>query len=259
MRVSSFVLALSVLVAASAPAGAAARRVASLNLCTDELALTLAGPGQLVSVTHLAHDARETPLAARGGTIGANDGTLLSVAPLAPDLVLTMGTGGRDSARLATRIGARLIDLPMPSDIPALAANIRIVATALERPAAADALLGRLSAMRPPAGPAIDAVFLTGSGGGPGPMASALLAAAGIRVRPAPAGLEQLIADPPAILIRSDYRARQTSAVARWLRHPAFRRLDATTRTIVTDGRVWTCAGPAAIAEAARLGRLARQ
>jgi len=252
-------LAISAVVATSAPAGASPRRVASLNLCTDELALALAAPGQLVSVTHLAHDARETPVAGRARAIAANDGTLLSVAPLAPDLILTMGTGGRDAARLATRIGARLIDLPMPSDIPALAANIGAVATALVRPAAADALLSPLSALHPPAGPAIDAVFLSGSGGGPGPLASALLAAAGIRVRPAPAGLEQLIADPPAVLIRSDYRARQTSAIARWLRHPAFRRLDAATRTIVTDGRVWTCAGPAAIAEAARIGRLARQ
>lgn len=259
MRVSRFVLATSLLVAASVPAGAAPGRVASLNLCTDELALALAGPGQLISVTHLAHDSHETPMAARAAAIAANDGTLLSVAPLAPDLILTMGTGGRDVARLAARIGARLIDLPIPSDIPALAANLRATATALGRPAAADGPLAQLSALRPPAGPAIDAVFLTGSGGGPGPMASALLAAAGIKVRPAPAGLEQLIADPPALLIRSDYRARQTSTAARWLRHPTFRRLDVATRTIVTDGRVWTCAGPAAIAEAARIGRLARQ
>lgn len=259
MRVSRFVLATSALIAVSVPAGAAPRRVASLNLCTDELALALAGPDQLVSVTHLAQDAHETPLAARARGIAANDGTLLSVAPLAPDLVLTMGTGGRDSARLAARIGARLVDLPMPTDIAGLATNLRSAATALGQPAAADALLARLSALRPPAGPAIDAVFLTGSGGGPGPMASALLAAAGIRVRPAPAGLEELIADPPVLLIRSDYRARQTSAIARWLRHPAFRHLDASTRTIVTDGRVWTCAGPTAIAEAARIGRLARQ
>ncbi len=259
MRVSRFVLAISAVVAASAPADAVPRRVASLNLCTDELALALTGPGQLVSVTHLAHDIRETPLAEQARGIAVNDGTLLSVAPLGPDLVLTMGTGGRDTERLAARIGARLVDLPMPSGLPALADNIRNAATALGRPEAASALLIRLSRLIPPAGPAIDAVFLTGAGSSPGPMASALLAAAGIRLRQTPAGLEQLLADPPAVIIRSAYRAGQTSAIARWLRHPAFRRLDATTRTIVTDGRVWTCAGPAAISEAARIGRLARQ
>ena len=41
---------------------AAPRRVASLNLCTDELLLALAAPEQIMSVTHLAQDPAETPL-----------------------------------------------------------------------------------------------------------------------------------------------------------------------------------------------------
>ena len=37
-------------------------RIASLNLCTDELLLALAAPEQIVSVTHLAQQPQETML-----------------------------------------------------------------------------------------------------------------------------------------------------------------------------------------------------
>ena len=68
MRVFASLLAISL--ALAAPAGAEPRRVASLNLCTDELLLLIAAPGQIVSVTHLARQkadssrpvARQQPL-----------------------------------------------------------------------------------------------------------------------------------------------------------------------------------------------------
>src|SRR4051812_20913739 len=61
MRVFASLLAISVGLAA-ARADAVPRRVASLNLCTDELALMLAAPDQIASVTHLAQQEAETPL-----------------------------------------------------------------------------------------------------------------------------------------------------------------------------------------------------
>ena len=54
-------------------------KVASLNLCTDELLLTLAAPGQIVSVTHLAHQPQETILWRQARRYPLNDGSLLSV------------------------------------------------------------------------------------------------------------------------------------------------------------------------------------
>jgi iron complex transport system substrate-binding protein len=63
-----------------------------------------------------------------------------------------------------------------------------------------------------------------------------------------------LLARPPAILLRSDYRSGQYSNDQRWLSHPAARRI-ARTRTIPTDGRAWTCMGPLLIGEIERLRR----
>src|SRR3954469_24355539 len=114
MRAFAFVSALSLL---AAPARAAPERVASLNLCTDELLLQLGDARQIVSITHLAQQAAETPLWARARLHKRNDGSLASVAALRPDLVLTMGGGARDRSGIARRLGIRLLDLPYPQSL----------------------------------------------------------------------------------------------------------------------------------------------
>ena len=77
-------------------AASAALKVASLNLCTDELLLALADDDQIASVTHLSQQAVETPYWRTARRHRSNDGSLLSVARLKPDIVLTMGGGVRD-------------------------------------------------------------------------------------------------------------------------------------------------------------------
>ncbi|HEY0113800.1 MAG TPA: hypothetical protein VGB59_11735, partial [Allosphingosinicella sp.] len=62
MRAFAFASAISLALLAGAAKPAPPARVASLNLCTDELLLLLAEPRQIVSVTHLAQQEAETPL-----------------------------------------------------------------------------------------------------------------------------------------------------------------------------------------------------
>lgn len=81
------------------------------------------------------------------------------------------------------------------------------------------------------------------------------MALAGLRQRRLPGDrvpLETLITHPPAVLLRSDYRQGQYSAAQRWLSHPVASRARGS-RTIVTDGRRWTCMGPLLIGEVLRL------
>jgi len=262
MRVYASLLGISL--ALAAPAEAAPLRVASLNLCTDELVLALAAPDQIVSVTHLAHQPAETSLWRQARRYRRNDGSLLSVAPLRPDLVVTMGGGARDRLRIAERLGIATLDLPFPLSLADMARSIRQVAHALGRPVVGAALLRRIESLRT-AAPAsrVDAIWL-GGGGRTYPaqsLAAEWMALAGLRQRPLPGdrvSLETLIANPPRILLRSDYRAGQFSAAQRWLAHPAARRARGS-RTIATDGRAWTCMGPPMIAEIERLrGEVAR-
>src|SRR5688572_651501 len=149
MRVFASLLAASLALAApTGPASAAPRRVASLNLCTDELLIALAEPGQIVSVTHLAQDPAETPLWAQARRYRRNDGSLLSVAPMRPDLVVTMGGGARDRLRIAGRLGIATIDLPFAHSLADVEQGIRRLAGALGRAEAGETLLRRIAALK---------------------------------------------------------------------------------------------------------------
>jgi iron complex transport system substrate-binding protein len=259
MQVFASLLAAS-LALASVAAEAAPMRVASLNLCTDELVLALAAPGQIISVTHLAQDPLETPLWRQGRRYRRNDGSLLSVAALRPDLVVTMGGGARDRLRIAERLGIRTLDLPFSARLADVTAGIRQLAGALGRPAAGEALIRRIAALQASAPRArIDTIWLGGGGRtvAPNGLEAEWMALAGLRQRSLQGdrvGLETLLARPPQILLRSDYRQGQYSAAQRWLTHPAAARTRSV-RTIPTDGRRWTCMGPTLIDEIHRLRR----
>jgi iron complex transport system substrate-binding protein len=259
MRVFASLLAISFALAA-ARLEAAPRRVASLNLCTDELVLTLAAPDQIASVTHLSQQEAETPLWRRARRYPRNDGSLLSVVALRPDLIVTMGGGGRDRLRVAERLGIPIVDLPFAQSLVDVVESIRRVAAALGRPEAGTALLRRMNmVIRSRSDQRRDAIWL--GGGGRTISATGLeaqwMALAGMRQRVMQGDrvpLETLLARPPAILLRSDYRQGQYSSGQRWLAHPLARYARAG-RTIPTDGRLWTCMGPLLIDEIYRLRR----
>jgi len=260
MRVFASLSAISLLVLAASTAAAPPRRVASLNLCTDELVLMLAAPEQIVSVTHLAQQQAETPLWRQARRYRRNDGSLTSAVPMRPDLVVTMGGGARDRLRIAQRLGIRTIDLPFAASLGDLGESIERLSIALGRPARGVALLRRLQALvrsRPPA--ERDSIWLGGGGRtvAPDGLEAQWMALAGLRQRPLRGdrvSLETLLAEPPSVLLRSDYRQGQYSAGQRWLSHPAARR-GRGLRTIATDGRRWTCMGPLLIDEIERLRR----
>lgn len=258
MRAFAFFLAASLVLAS--PATAAPQRVASLNLCTDELVLLLAAPDQIVSVTHLSQDPAETPLWRLGRRYRRNDGSLMSAAAARPDLIVTMGGGARDRLRIAERLGIATVDLPFATSLSEVEANIRRVAAALGRAAAGEAIAARLAALRrtAPRG-RIDTIWLGGGGRTvpPDGLEGRWMALAGLAQRPLRGdrvSLETLIAAPPRILLRSDYRQGQYSGEQRWLGHPVARRARGS-RTIPTDGRRWTCMGPLLIDEVLRLRR----
>lgn len=234
-------------------------RVASLNLCTDEYLLLLAQPGRVVSVSYLSKDPRESPLWAIARHYRGNRGSLEDVLTARPDLILTMGGGGRATALLGRRLNVKSIDLPNPNTLEGVATNLRTVAAALGTPGRALPWLRRLHALQasaPSAG--IDAIWV--SGGGQSVPARSLgaewLRLAGYRERALPGAqlsLEAMLTSPPKVLIQSDYRSSQMSSGQRWLDNPIIRH--SPSRKVTTDGRPWTCMGPLMIGEIERLRR----
>ena len=122
-----------------ASALAAALSVASLNLCTDEYLLLLARPQEIASVSFLSQDPQESPLwrLARGHR--PNRGSLEDVLAAKPNVVLTMGGGGRATSLIAGRLGMKVVDIPPPMSVDDVSANLARVAQALGDPSRAAA------------------------------------------------------------------------------------------------------------------------
>jgi iron complex transport system substrate-binding protein len=250
--IALFLLAFAATAAEAAPPA----RVASLGLCTDELVLLLAGPEQIVSISFLGHDLRETPLAPKAWSLHSNDGRFSSVAHLKPDLVITGGAVNRFARELAERTGTHVVDVPPPLTLAELRRNIRTVAAALGHPARGKALISWMDTkLGVVPAKAHDALMIVAGGLTPDvhSIAAELLLHAGIRQMVVPSSrvtLEGLVAAPPPLLILSRYRADQFSLPQDWLgtatrlsgRKPAY-----------VDGRLWSCPGPLAAADVARL------
>lgn len=241
---------------AFALAFASAVRVASLNLCTDELVLALADPGQIASLSYLAGEPGDSARWAEARRFARNRGTLESALPARPTLVLTMGGAGRSAGLIAGRLGLRVVTLDYPQSVADVRAQVLQVGVVLGQVARARAYARRIDRLRASAPAQADAMFVGGGGNSlsRGSLGAEWLALADYRQRPlagAKVSLETLAASPPKWLIRSDYRVSEYSRGQAWFDHPLVRRL--ADRTIRTEGRAWTCGGLPMVAEVERL------
>lgn len=231
--------------------------VASLNLCTDEYLLLLARPAEIASVSFLAQDRQESPLWRSARRFPANRGSIEDVLKHRPEVVLTMGGGGRATRLLARRLGIRPVEVTSPNSFADVATNLRVVAGALGEPRRALPWLERLERLRRTTPTSVkDAIWLSGGGQtlSPGSIGTQWLRLAGLSHRALPGGrasLETLLARPPAVLVHSRYRNAQMSSGVRWLNHPVVR--NAKAKRLTADGRRWTCMGPLVIGEVERL------
>ena len=224
----------------------------------------LAAPEQIVSVTHLAQQEAETPLWRQARRYPRNDGSLLSV-------VAAAARSGRDDGRrrAATgcaspqRLGIPTLDLPFAQSLADVGESIR---AAGGRARAARGGRGAAAAddgadAQPPAARASTRSG-SAAAGAPSPAERARGAMDGAGgPRPAPdagrprARSRRCWSRPPAILLRSDYRAGpifERPALARPSGGAARARARARSPT---DGRRWTCMGPLLIDEIDRLRR----
>ena len=243
-------------VSVSLLAVSAAVRAASLDLCSDEYLLLLARPSEIASVSRLASDPADNVLWRRARGLGLNRGRVEDLIGSHANLLVTMGGGAKSSAAIARRLGLTTLTLHFPTTIAEVDANVVRVAMALgdrRRAATWQASLARLRADPPKA---VDSIYLSSGGQSVGAtsLSAQWMRLAGFAQRSLPGGrasLETLLTAPPARLLRSDYRRAQVSLGQRWLAHPAVRRLARV--TTITDGRPWTCAGPAMVGEIALL------
>ncbi len=242
-------------------------RVVSMNLCTDQLALLIADPGQIVSLTNLAADPAMSALADQARPYPANHGRAEEVYLMHPDLVLAGEWTDQAAVSMLTRLGVPVTIFPAGAGIEDVRDAITRMGDSLGQPERAAALLtdfdARLAAIQPVAGQPRATVY--GPGGyawGEKTLAGAILKAAGYaNVATGPVlshggylSLERLaMARPDLIVAALSGGASRAEAV---LDHPALRGMAAIGQQRDAD---WVCAAPAmldAVADVAAQGRL---
>ena len=102
---------LAAFVAGAAQAQSRPSRVASLNLCTDQLLLALADRSQILSLSRLAQDRSISFLANHAAGLPMNDGSAETTLFDRPDLVLTGTYGQQEQIALLRLQGLEVLPL----------------------------------------------------------------------------------------------------------------------------------------------------
>ncbi len=232
-------------------------RVVSINLCTDQLALGLAAPGQLISVSRLAHDPDSSAMADAARHLPTNGSGAEEVYLLAPDLVLAGTYTSPDTVQMLRNLGIPVeIFAPAQSlqDIPALLARMGAV---LGREPAA---LAQISAFRaalaqlddaPANRPRAALYYVNSYTSGDRTLAGDILSTAGFANvateiglhRGATLALEQLVMLQPDVIITGRDYPGQARAEDN-LNHPALRALPGTRLAGTLTDRDWICGTP---------------
>ena len=254
VRRSRTILAAAVLIAAALPAQAEPQRVVSMNLCSDQLAMMLAGPGQLISVSSLAQDPRLSPLAQEAAAYRPNSGRAEEIYLMRPDLVIAGTYTPPATVAMLRRLGIRVETPPPSEDFDAIRADIIRMGDWLGRRDAARDLLARFDAdlaiARSPRGQGRAALYYAnGFTSGSETLAGAILDAAGLGnvatdygiTATTPLPLELLVMARPDRLITGAKWPGQSRGEA-ILDHPALAAASPA-RAQVTDLH-WTCGTP---------------
>ena len=236
---------------------AAPERVVSVNLCTDQLAMLLAAPGQLVSVSHLASDARSSVMVAQAAAYRQNRGGAEEVFVMRPDLVLAGTYTARASVDLMRRLGVAVVELPPVNRLADVAGQMRLVGAALGQQARAEAMVAGfeagLAALRVQTDAPLTAAFYYPNGytTGAGTLADDILSVTGFVNVAATAGvtgggilpLERLVMAAPDLVVTSaPYPGASRSEEI--LAHPALHAVRGAAAAAMVSDADWVCGLP---------------
>ena len=228
-------------------------RVVSMNLCTDQLAMLVAAPGQIVALSELARDPRSSAMHVEARNYPTHSSAAEEVYWLKPDLVLAGTYTARPSVEMLTRLGVRVETFPIEERMAQIPEHLRRMGALLGQEAKAEALVAEfeaaLEALRVEAGdgPRVALYGPSGWSGGTETLSHEILTAAGFRNVAAELGrpyggylnLEELaLVAPDLVVAGAGYPGH--SRAEEILRHPVVQSFDLRDLT----GPDWVCGLP---------------
>jgi iron complex transport system substrate-binding protein len=221
--------------------------IVSLNPCSDAILAEVAEPARVLAISHYSHDPRATSMPlAQARRYRATGGTVEEVLALDPDVVVADPFLAPATRAAFERLGIRVEVLGIASSVTGSEAQVRQLAALAGQPARGEALVDEIEAAlaetrRSERVPAL----LWQQGGlvpGEGTLAAELLAHTGFASHSAARGLgqgaylplEEVLADPPRVILAAGSERAQA--------HPALRALDAPVARL--DPSLLYCGGP---------------
>lgn len=246
-----------------ARAGTPPQRIVSLTVCTDQLLLDLVDRDRIAALTYLAVDPTVSMRVEEARGLKGVHWMAEEVLALQPDLVIAQEYSATAAVGLLRRLGYRVVLVPLATDFEGMRQAIRVMAEAVGDKPRGEAMIAafdkRLAAARPegPERPRALAYDVNSLASEDGSLVDAALEAAGFHnmARDVPLGpggrlpLEQVVANPPDLLVLANTPDEFRSIVGDNLRHPAFAAVVASRPHIELPMPQWLCATPK-IAEA---------
>jgi iron complex transport system substrate-binding protein len=258
-RLAGLLLATAALIL---PAGASfaadAPRVVSMNVCTDQLLLSLADPGQILGLSRFARDRWQSFAAVKAQTFPVLSGGAEDVLMLKPDVVVASLFDKRATRELLKARGVNLAEFSLPQNLDEVKAQIGKMGDITGHPDRAAAEIARLdlaaARAREAAGARHDRALALSRRGwvsGRDSLIGSLLEVAGLRnaaddlgiASGGYASLEAIIASRPDLLLVSEADGRAEDEGKAFLLHPALEHFYPADRRIVIPEQLTVCGG----------------
>src|SRR5258707_1790106 len=233
-------------------------RVASMNVCTDQLLIPLADPEQILGLSRYSRDRFESWAADDAQRYRILSGGAEDILVLRPDVVVASLFDKRSTRELLKQKGLRLAEFAVPRNLEEVKAQIREMGEIVQHPDRAAGEIARLDAAIARARRVVvekhySVLPLSRRGwvSGRDSLVSSLLAETGLNNAAGDLGvgaggfasLEAVVNAKPDFLLVSDAGDRARDDGHAFLLHPALERFYPAAKRIVIPDRLTVCGG----------------
>ena len=257
-RLASLGAAIALAISGGASSAANLPRVVSMNVCSDQLLLTLADPEQILGLSRFSRDGWQSWAAEEARRYPSLSGGAEDVLVLKPDIVLASLFDKRATRELLKAQGLRLAEFSVPRNLDEVKAQIREMGEIVQHADRAEAEIARLDAAMARAREVVvekhySVLPLSRRGwvSGGDSLVSSLLTETGLFNAASTLGLrtgglaslEEIVKAKPDFLLVSEAGDRAEDDGSAFLLHPALERFYPPSKRIVIPERLTVCGG----------------
>jgi iron complex transport system substrate-binding protein len=240
--------------------------VASINLCTDQLVLSVAAPDQILSLSWLAANPEESMLAEIAARYPLNYGSAEELIEIGADVVIAGSQTSPFTRQLLRRLGATIVEVEPAQSFADITRNLLTVGMAIGRSAETAQVIAAMQAhaasIRGRRAATLQQAIVVRPGGftiGRHTLAFDLLELAGLENsiaeldRWGSLSIEALLTESPDVIVLTDYRSDEPSLANSIFAHPALLALAETQATVRVHSRYFSCGAPESLAASEQL------